>query len=447
MRENLEWSPKPSGSGAWWADRFRRNRQARKKRPLVRVSTREAAAHFVCERTRWGFQYSQPKTEEVIPEVPVRIWSGELGDALPGAESHYDSGDRNYGIHVTVAPIDVGEADQKSYAFDERVVLHEYGHHIHHVVGAYDSEGAPRGFFERSNSPKQAFAEGWATYFALAVIDAYDPVVSEEMRDPTGGNFMRRIEYLPMRWWGRHRVTPYSRFDGDGEAYEAVVAALLWDLHDRGDTGEPFDNETNPHAVFRAMDLAETRDPITGLARVRLDHFIDQYTRFDGDGDRQTLANLCSYYGVWEEEQSGNYYQWNGVRWRADRHFRPLRSQGADGGIQETISLHGVIQRMQSDWYAVKPREVTASSRIVLEAALDHVEEDFGFAELLQAPVRVTLWRGQQRVGTVSLGPGFQREVIELPGLQLQPREVLHLEVHSLGGLWGDYSVSVTWVE
>lgn len=102
--------------------------------------------------------------------------------------------------------------------FDDRAILHEYGHILEYQVSSIDTPGGPHDEDCPWKGNGFSWAEGWATYFAYAVWD----------HDPT-----------PLR--GRFFGFPEG-VDLCSEATEYKVLGILWDLHDEvGDGLDVFD--------------------------------------------------------------------------------------------------------------------------------------------------------------------------------------------------------------
>ncbi len=113
--------------------------------------------------------------------------------------------------------------------YDDIIIGHEYGHF---VMDTYSKDNSPGG--EHSDAPSTAtlaWSEGWATFFAAAALNKsfYLDTTS------SGIGAFTSVESLPST------ITLGNVGDKlDGDVSEAVISAVLWDLHDN--TNETFDS-------------------------------------------------------------------------------------------------------------------------------------------------------------------------------------------------------------
>jgi len=123
--------------------------------------------------------------------------------------------------------------------YDDLVIGHEYGHFAMDTYSKDDSPGGQHTINRRS-IPTLAWSEGWATYFASAALNKSFFMDT----NTTGIRGYYSIETLPKSW-------PLGN-DGDvldGNVSEAVVSAMLWDLHDTA-------NESTANALDGFDDLS-----------------------------------------------------------------------------------------------------------------------------------------------------------------------------------------------
>ncbi len=123
--------------------------------------------------------------------------------------------------------------------FDDSVIVHEYAHFIQDVYSKVDSSGGPHnGNF--IIDPRLAWAEGFANFFASAVLE--DPVYRD-----TKGNIdgvTSYILYLNQETNARRDVpydpTPENKEDPTGEGLfrEFAISQALWDIIDENDDSE-----------------------------------------------------------------------------------------------------------------------------------------------------------------------------------------------------------------
>lgn len=124
-------------------------------------------------------------------------------------------------------------------AFDWDVCHHEYGHYVQDCYNITDSPGGTHYinwnmadyWQNKGNGIKLAWGEGWATYFAINLQKEMSatylniPYVGDTYYTDIGTSINLDIEYLPNDYWL-------------GEANEATVSAILYDMTDGYNSSE-----------------------------------------------------------------------------------------------------------------------------------------------------------------------------------------------------------------
>ena len=159
--------------------------------------------------------------------------------------------------------------------YDDTVIQHEIGHYVERTVGRSDSPGG--GHNGSPTDPRLAWSEGFATYWAQAVLG--HPIYSDSN---SGGGFFDNIDTGVTRANGAGLTQPVS---------ENMVSEILWDL---GDSAAPDDDllTTQQHVEInrvQPMYLKITQLRAVGTAGVDLVDFLDGWFK---------LAGLTSCAGV-----------------------------------------------------------------------------------------------------------------------------------------------------
>lgn len=126
------------------------------------------------------------------------------------SSSFYDS----YWDEITLNDVD-------DDAYDDAIIMHEYGHFIAHHYACDDSPGGPHNLHDHKSSTL-AWSEGWGNYLSSAI-----------RQDPW---------YLDWDWGasGWYTIWNLETFaDEVGSDNEGAVAGILWDIYDRAQ--EPHD--------------------------------------------------------------------------------------------------------------------------------------------------------------------------------------------------------------
>jgi hypothetical protein len=149
----------------------------------------------------------------------------------------------------------LGDRDDDSDEFDDFILLHEYGHFL---AATYQAERSPGGFHGTPRvDPRVAWSEGWATYFACAVL--HDTrYVDTGASNWNGSNV--RIEY-DVELGDRNQ-----RRADNGYWNERTVSNVLWNV------GKKLSDEKNPDAGFTAIWKLLRSDAWTSRSQWRCLH-------------------------------------------------------------------------------------------------------------------------------------------------------------------------------
>lgn len=112
--------------------------------------------------------------------------------------------------------------------YDDAVILHEYGHHIGNHFSKDDSPGGIHFLSDNTQDIRLAWSEGWATFFAAAVLNSSLYIDTVGGDPPANGASAFDLETRPAG-------SPLTYTTSEG-----AVATVLWDLFDAA-AGESFD--------------------------------------------------------------------------------------------------------------------------------------------------------------------------------------------------------------
>ncbi len=113
--------------------------------------------------------------------------------------------------------------------FDDAVILHELGHLVHNVYSDSDNPGGPHVFGHSDQDPRLSFGEGYATFYAGAVLNSLG---REAMYLDCDGAALTGGVQLRLRL---ENAAPYT-FTAMGACDEVAVACVLHDLIDDENT-------------------------------------------------------------------------------------------------------------------------------------------------------------------------------------------------------------------
>jgi hypothetical protein len=163
---------------------------------------------------------------------------------------------------------EISLADDDDDAYDDTVMLHEYGHYIAYTYACNESPGGPHDI-DKFYSKELAFAEGWASYLSSAV----------------RGN----SNYWDWLWdssqWGV--AVDWETWDlgvYSGPRNEGTVTATLWDLQDPA-------NETHDRYENGASNIWHTFDDrMQGSSWCTIEEFYEDWVNFGYSSDSDFAA-------------------------------------------------------------------------------------------------------------------------------------------------------------
>jgi len=138
-------------------------------------------------------------------------------------------------------------------AYDDTVIIHEYGHYVMHQYSKDESPGGLHFIDDSSQDPRLSWSEGWASYWQALTRDlsgdAFPSWYVDVEFDAASGSEVLLISY----------DCEGPSLAVAGSASEVAVQALLWDIGDGPSTPDPFPGtdddplEVNPVAVWKTV--------------------------------------------------------------------------------------------------------------------------------------------------------------------------------------------------
>lgn len=197
--------------------------------------------------------------------------------------------------------------------YDDAVILHEVGHLVHNVYSDSDNPGGPHVFGHSDQDPRLSFGEGYATFFAGAVLDELgrEPIYLDcDGGVPFGGVQLRlRLE----------NGAPYTS-TAIGACDEVAVACVLHDLLDDESThdltpgvdDDPFDSTIR----VGSDDLTATEawwrvftKPVRRASHVTINHVWDGWLKSHADAPRADALKQVFAAGdmvFWDDATEGD---------------------------------------------------------------------------------------------------------------------------------------------
>lgn len=176
----------------------------------------------------------------------------------------------SYWEEITIAD---GSGDD---AYDDTIIIHEYGHYIADQHACNDSPGGTH-YLDQQYSPELAWSEGWASYLSSAVRDS--------------------SWYLDWNWssenWSIRR--DWETWTVTGSGNEGAVCATLWDIYDSA--AESYDVVAmGGHEIWYTVDeLMEEQWYNDAFQSCDIYEFWDQW-HGAGYQDDSELAAIFGYY-------------------------------------------------------------------------------------------------------------------------------------------------------
>ena len=215
--------------------------------------TRVSGAFNILDVLQRGNELIMSANPRFVPPALTVYWSprntNRAGSFLNGfiGKTFFDLTSR--------AAFILGDRLTNSDEFDDCVLLHEYAHILAARFSRDDSPGGSHGMGDMLD-PRVAWSEGWANFFATAVLGS---PIYRDSRGPVGA--------LGIRYDLEDNVPVADR---PGYRSEASVASLLWDLFDENaDAGDA--------ARFPFSALWSAFTALQGNRFVYLPYFLEQF--------------------------------------------------------------------------------------------------------------------------------------------------------------------------
>ncbi len=147
-------------------------------------------------------------------------WKNGFTD--PEGATSYNREGQIHSIFISGGKLVDGVVTGDSDAYDDTILLHEYGHFVADLFSRDDSPGDEHFISDNDQDIRLSWSEGWATFFAAAVLNS--PVVLDT--NSQGVTLSFNIETLSSR---------QSRSLSHNAVYttsEVSVSAVLWDIFD-----------------------------------------------------------------------------------------------------------------------------------------------------------------------------------------------------------------------
>ena len=188
-----------------------------------------------------------------------------------------------------------GDTDE----YDDTILLHEYGHLVSAQFSRDESPGGTHSFFDNTQDIRLAWSEGWATFFAGAVLGSPLTIDTKDH----GSLFGINIETAPN--------LSYT-------TSEASVSSILWDIFDpvsQGSDDDPistvgfnkiwkgFTDMTGPATMESfALELArqnpEQLDPLQNILKgKKIELFADQA---ETTGETPLILNIAQHHTLYQ---------------------------------------------------------------------------------------------------------------------------------------------------
>ena len=157
-----------------------------------------------------------PQNLSCKPILPPTLLTGYWEQGVQSSTSYEGTNNTifiNGGFRQPGATVVTGDTDE----YDDTILLHEYGHFVATRLAHDDSPGGQHILLDDTQDIRLAWSEGWATFFASAVLGS--PLIVDTKDKKTLSKF--NIETLSTASTSVLYTTN-----------EAAISAILWDLFD-----------------------------------------------------------------------------------------------------------------------------------------------------------------------------------------------------------------------
>ncbi|MBN1485818.1 MAG: hypothetical protein JXA37_13975 [Chloroflexia bacterium] len=242
-----------------------------------------------------------------------------LRGSAKAAHARYEPGRGEEGsLYSRVSEeITLGDAGGDADAYDDSVILHEYGHFMADRYSCIRGGGGEH-YVDRHYNTKLAWSEGWANYFSSA-----------SRNNPRYFDVDDAEGVYAINWENWH--IDYSGVTGSTN--EGAVCATLWDIHDSVD-------ETHDRLSLGGGEIWNTVEQ--GMTGYRLDY------------DRN-----CNVYEFWDD--------WHTFGYPADSELAAIFGQHGTAGITAALAeRNGAGQAISSTMVKRAPQPAGASPNTMM---------------------------------------------------------------------------------
>jgi hypothetical protein len=251
------------------------------QRPTAGGTTLDFSYNFTGPRERGLFNVAETIRIGAAYVSSRRDPFEQAADPLPRATVHVN---RNISTFYTGSAFGSILNINNGRDLDDATILHEYGHFVEDKIGSFvaiptSHDGCNATQILDARSPELALMEGFANYFAQAVITANSDAAlvqaptevrsgGQTVQIATGTLFVSELETPPN--CAKPPTLP-------GTAIEIWVAAALWDLADSPTTDSDHDPATG-HAIDILSILDTELDRKQGAGDVDFDDFANAWS-------------------------------------------------------------------------------------------------------------------------------------------------------------------------
>lgn len=151
-------------------------------------------------------------------------------------------------------------ADNDSDAYDDVVLLHEYGHFVLDKFSRDDSPGGQHYVEDNDQDLRLSWSEGFSTAFAAMVRRYHGIENAEEFIDTDGNGEVLYNYYLELPLGGLNVFSPKTHSLGMGN--ELAVSVVLYDIVDTAHADEGFDIIEEEGAMWQSIFSMQDRENI-----------------------------------------------------------------------------------------------------------------------------------------------------------------------------------------
>ena len=190
----------------------------------------------------------------------------------------------------TASPTSIDVRDTGAY--DDTVILHEYGHFAVFNFSASNNPGGPHGFAECDQDPKLSWEEGHATFFGCSTRKHFGLQLPNIYLSTTGAPGPGHVALYA-------DLETETQYECDGSTSEVSVFTALWDVFDG-----PGEQDFTPGVDDTVVDLMELDDTehwevmtlgLPGRSRITAEDYWDAW--FEAPVLNDNLLEMISIFG------------------------------------------------------------------------------------------------------------------------------------------------------